>query len=320
MVTVSVLLSEYQKSMGRMHSAYLALGTACRRAFAMGLHKDEPSMPEQILEKHRTTVWCLYVQEGLAHIAEQGADLIYGRRYTSLEELYDQAETVNDQLREVSREFGIGAANRKDQHGSIHDGVASLHVHNDAAQDAIVLTNITFRNVAASKTMRFNGFFLDAACVVLLYDLLQTPAKYTDTVDYLRLALWCYGEMTQHEPITNCQRALCQILQVVMKAVSRRGTQAFARLLPSHGSNVGTEAFDFAEPPLVPSSASGSGPQLPGPNDPTVLTDQHRQSPGSDQSVSPTMAGQDFEVQNLHPDIFTFDLAEFFTIPKAIDP
>jgi hypothetical protein len=64
MVTVLVLLSEYQKSMGRMHSAYLTLGTACRRAFAMGLHKDEPSMPEQILEKRRTTVWCLYVQEG----------------------------------------------------------------------------------------------------------------------------------------------------------------------------------------------------------------------------------------------------------------
>lgn len=168
--------------------------------------------------------------------------------------------------------------------------------------------------------MRFNGFFLDAACVVLLYDLLQTPAKYTDTVDYLRLALWCYGEMTQHEPITNCQRALRQILQVVMEAVPKRGTRAFARFLSSHDSNVATEAFDFAEPPLVPSSASGLGPQLPGPNDPTMWTDQHRQSPRNDELASPTIAGQDCEVQTLHRDIFTFDLAEFFSIPTAIDP
>lgn len=67
-VQVSMLLSTYQFSMGRPNQSYLHLGTACRRAFAMGLHRDiysddDSEETQKTVQERRTTMWLLYCQE-----------------------------------------------------------------------------------------------------------------------------------------------------------------------------------------------------------------------------------------------------------------
>ncbi|KAK5113313.1 hypothetical protein LTR85_010930 [Meristemomyces frigidus] len=66
MVQLSMLLAVYQLNMGRPNSAYLQLGVACRKAFALGLHKDAVGAHarEGGLQRHRATMWCLYFHEG----------------------------------------------------------------------------------------------------------------------------------------------------------------------------------------------------------------------------------------------------------------
>jgi hypothetical protein len=65
MIQVSILLSDYQVNMGRPNSAYLHLGTATRRAFAMGLNREgsRARHNDQELQKRRSTMWCLYFHE-----------------------------------------------------------------------------------------------------------------------------------------------------------------------------------------------------------------------------------------------------------------
>ena len=65
MIQVSILLSDYQINMGRPNSAYLQLGTATRRAFAMGLNREgsRARHSNEELQKRRSTIWCLYFHE-----------------------------------------------------------------------------------------------------------------------------------------------------------------------------------------------------------------------------------------------------------------
>jgi hypothetical protein len=68
LIQFSMLLSEYQKNMGRPNSSFLHLGNASRKAFAMGLHRDLSS-PVSILgwddelQKRRCTIWYLCILE-----------------------------------------------------------------------------------------------------------------------------------------------------------------------------------------------------------------------------------------------------------------
>lgn len=65
MIQFKILLADYQVNMGRPNSAYLHLGDATRRAFAMGLNREagRTASDETGLQKRRTTMWCLYFHE-----------------------------------------------------------------------------------------------------------------------------------------------------------------------------------------------------------------------------------------------------------------
>ncbi|RJE21546.1 hypothetical protein PHISCL_06118 [Aspergillus sclerotialis] len=55
---------------GRPNSTFLHLGSAARKAFSAGLHKDAPSddiQSKESIEERRTTFWCLYFYETYAH-------------------------------------------------------------------------------------------------------------------------------------------------------------------------------------------------------------------------------------------------------------
>lgn len=65
MIQLSILFGDYQINIGRPNSAYLHLGVAVRKAFAMGLNREaigkDPS--DHSLQKRRSTMWCLYFHE-----------------------------------------------------------------------------------------------------------------------------------------------------------------------------------------------------------------------------------------------------------------
>lgn len=65
MIQLSILLAGYQAQMGRLNSTYLHLGVACRKAFAMGLHKQNAHAltREEDLQNRRNTLWSLYFHE-----------------------------------------------------------------------------------------------------------------------------------------------------------------------------------------------------------------------------------------------------------------
>ena len=65
MIQLKILLADYQVNMGRPNSAYLHLGDATRRAFAMGLNREagRTASDETVLQKRRSAMWCLYFHE-----------------------------------------------------------------------------------------------------------------------------------------------------------------------------------------------------------------------------------------------------------------
>lgn len=65
----------------------------------------------------------------LAHIAEQSAEAIYGRRYDSLRQLYYAAESIHCQLKQVAELIGIGSAPQQ----SLNDHVALQQLHNSTS-------------------------------------------------------------------------------------------------------------------------------------------------------------------------------------------
>lgn len=149
MIQFSILLADYHTSMGRPNQVYLSLGTACRKAFALGLHREAANSltrPEHV-QKYRATLWCLYSLESwyamtvgretslkmsdistplpenqpfvvsmsrLAHITEKMMTIIYTQRYDSLRKLYQAAEGIHAQLREFAAAHGIGSAHEAD--------------------------------------------------------------------------------------------------------------------------------------------------------------------------------------------------------------
>lgn len=67
-VHYSILMAVYHNTMGRPNQSYLQLGSATRKAFAMGLHKDVYSGDASVhdkdkIQERRTTIWCLYFHE-----------------------------------------------------------------------------------------------------------------------------------------------------------------------------------------------------------------------------------------------------------------
>lgn len=106
--------------------------------------------------------------------------------------------------------------------------------------------------------MRYNAFFLDASCVVLLYDLLQHPAKHMYSVEYINIALRCLGSMTQDEPVTIALRSIKQILRVVEDTISKKGLGVVA-----HSSSMAPASAAELVPTLTPSHLTYQNIQFP---------------------------------------------------------
>jgi hypothetical protein len=77
----------------------------------------------------------------LAQIAEDGARLIYGRRYDSLGQLYVVAEKIGSRLREFAEQYGIGPAGMSNK-CTTRGAVASLQLHNGKICHPVLTTYI----------------------------------------------------------------------------------------------------------------------------------------------------------------------------------
>lgn len=64
LIQLSILLADYQLNIGRPNAAYLHLGTACRKAFALGLHQNTTgAILNTDAQERCNTIWCLYFLE-----------------------------------------------------------------------------------------------------------------------------------------------------------------------------------------------------------------------------------------------------------------
>lgn len=226
MIQFSLLQAEYNCNMGRPNLIYLNLGTACRKAFALGLHREAANSmarPEDT-EKCRTTLWCLYYFETwysmtlgresslkmsdisspfpenqpfivslsrLAYIGEMCVRDIYSQRYTSLRQLYMAAEGIHSQLRDFAITHGIGPAGFERNGVSAISGPASLQLHN--LYYHTILLNFRPFLVAdyalSSSPECHSSMWLRQAC------------RYaTDTAQ--DCIMYCYSQLQQHE---NCR-------------------------------------------------------------------------------------------------------------------
>lgn len=165
MIQFSLLLADYHLGMGRPNLVYLSVGTACRKAFALGLHRESANCltRREEVQKYRKTLWSLYSMENsysmtvgresslkmadisspfpegqpllvgmsrLAEIAEHTSHMIYTQRYDSLRKLYMAAEGIHAQLRDFADKHGIGSALESSQQAVVGQDPASLMLHN----------------------------------------------------------------------------------------------------------------------------------------------------------------------------------------------
>ncbi|KAK6837993.1 c6 zinc finger domain containing protein [Apiospora arundinis] len=285
MLQFSILMSDYQIQMGRPNSTYLHLGVACRKAYALGLNKDGPSLRngEGSLAKHRNTLWLLYFYETCqaltlgrrssmsihdisCPIMEDGAKLIYGRKSESLRQLYVTAEGLYGQLRRFAETCDIASAN-SNQTQSPAEAIETLTLHNcyylgviltfrpflianyamrfgkyqkdngemwlrqacryatDAAQDSIVFMSSIVPRIAICKYHRYQAFFIECSCAVLIYDILCQPSKYTYNIEYINIALHTLSSMIADEPVTSAVNSIRRVLRTIEDSIS---TQAHA--------------------------------------------------------------------------------------------
>lgn len=165
MIQFNLLVADYQLGMGRPNLVYLSVGTACRKAFALGLHRESANSLTRCedVQRYRKTLWSLYSMENwysmmvgresslkmadisspfpegqpllvgmsqLAEIAERTSHMIYTQRYDSLRKLYTAAEAIHAQLRDFADKHGIGSALESSQQGAVGQNPASLMLHN----------------------------------------------------------------------------------------------------------------------------------------------------------------------------------------------
>lgn len=233
MIQFSLLLAEYQTSMGRPNLTYLMLGTACRKAFALGLHREAANSltRSEDAEKCRTTLWCLYFQESwytmmvgresmlkmsdisspfpenqpfivtlsrLAYIGEQCSKTIYNtHRYDSLRKLFVAAEDIHAQLRDFANKHGIGSAGL-DSNGLPSGGEHPLK---------LLLHNLYYHTIL----LTFRPF------LVADYALASSPSQDAASAMWLRQAcrqatntaqdciMYCYSQL-QKDEVTRTSR------------------------------------------------------------------------------------------------------------------
>ncbi|CAF3560025.1 unnamed protein product [Fusarium graminearum] len=280
---------------------------------------------------------------------EDAAEGVYGRKATSIRQLYAVAEELRGRLHQFAQDWGIGSA----QLGTTQDPLdihESMTLHNlyyhaiilifrpflvanqamrvtggageikemwmrqacryaiDAAQDSIEFFWNIDRVCGAS---RYQAFFIECSCSVLLYDILCQPSKYSYNMEYIQKAIQALSSMTADEPIILSLNSIRRVLETIEKSISghigRRQTMAMDSVTtsPQHYPRVQFPSLDQLGP-------NESGRMI-------LLTDDvgteenrsHQLMPG----LPNTMVDQDWTSSaHFNLNVMTTDLFNFFPL------
>lgn len=78
------------------------------------------------------------------------------------------------------------------------------------------------------QSSRYQGFFIECCCAVLLYNILCQPSKYSYNMEYIQKAMQTLSSMVADEPITSSLRSIHRVLNSVEASIfgHRHGTQS----------------------------------------------------------------------------------------------
>ncbi|KAG7417750.1 hypothetical protein Forpe1208_v004430 [Fusarium oxysporum f. sp. rapae] len=89
----------------------------------------------------------------------------------------------------------------------------------DAAEDSIVLTHQIFKIVDTKGVRRYNAFFLETSCAILLYASMGHPSKHPHHRDIVGLAIECLAFMVDDDPVRNSILHIQKIIDAVERYI-----------------------------------------------------------------------------------------------------
>ncbi|KAF4450063.1 hypothetical protein F53441_6768 [Fusarium austroafricanum] len=93
----------------------------------------------------------------------------------------------------------------------------------DAAEDSLILTRDIFKSFQNSNGMRrYNAFFIETSCAVLLYDSISHPTKHPHHKEVICYAVKSLGLMINDDPVTNAIQHIQKIVNAVEDYLSRQ--------------------------------------------------------------------------------------------------
>ncbi|KAH6687214.1 hypothetical protein F5X68DRAFT_261440 [Plectosphaerella plurivora] len=243
-----LLTAEYQLNMGRATPAYLAIGSACRKAAAMGLigARGDLRGPEAHAEQGRVTAWALYhydcwysIMGGRKRIITL-ADIAHEPYFQIIQYAFRPfivAEYVLSDPAQETDQLWLRQACR---------------FATDAAIDGITYFQAISQRLQSNEVRRRDAWFLESSSSVLLLESLRHPTKHEHNAVYVRKALETLGKMPSVTPVTTLLASLQSIAGAVEKLVDARKRQQAARILSSAANDtvarVGSGAFDELAP------------------------------------------------------------------------
>ncbi|KAJ0157445.1 putative 30S ribosomal protein S17-like protein [Fusarium oxysporum f. sp. albedinis] len=89
----------------------------------------------------------------------------------------------------------------------------------DAAEDSIVLTHQIFKSVDTKGMRRYNAFFLETSCAILLYASMRHPSKHPHHRDIVGVAIECLQLMVDDDPVRNSILHIQKIIDAVERYI-----------------------------------------------------------------------------------------------------
>lgn len=98
---------------------------------------------------------------------------------------------------------------------------------------------------------RYQAFFIECSCAVLIYDILCQPSKYTYNIEYINIALQTLNSMVADEPVSSAVNSIRRVLRTIEDSIS---TQA-------HAASPGSAATPTSGGQASVAATPNSGPQ-----------------------------------------------------------
>ncbi|VUC26539.1 unnamed protein product [Clonostachys rosea] len=213
-------------------------------------------------------------------------------------------------------EFALMSERQAKEPGDLWLRQACRHA-SDAATDSILFMESMLDKVDFSKIRRQDAFYIEASCVILLFDSLRHPSKHANNLLYINTALTCLRAMVQDEPVTSVAISITRILNAVVDAIrDGGGDQGISRI-----------ASDQLLQESIPAGLPNSAPEtsVPDPYHGSLLDFGHQQGhergPVSNDFLVSSLGFQSAHMPQSASafDLLTIDLSSYFPLEMESD-